>query len=122
MDAQQMMMLLPGMQPDELMMIQSLTKDYSENELRQFLAIYSGKRKEPQQLLILTLIGFLGIAGIQRFVIGETGMGILYLLTCGFCGIGTIVDLVNNNQMAAAFNQRQAYESAQMMKMMNNRG
>ncbi|GAB4093862.1 TM2 domain-containing protein [Flaviaesturariibacter terrae] len=118
MDQQQMMMMFPGMQPDELMMIQSLTKDFSEQQLRQFYSIYSGKRKEPQQLLIMTLIGFLGIAGIQRFVIGEAGMGILYFLTAGFCGIGTIIDLVNNNKLASNYNQRQAIESSQMVKMM----
>lgn len=30
--------------------------------------------------------------GIDRFMIGDTGMGILKLLICGVCGILTVVD------------------------------
>lgn len=115
---QQQLMLLPGMQPEELMTIQSVTKEFNEQQQRQFFAFYVGRRKEPQQLLIMTLIGFIGIAGIQRFVVGEVGMGILYLLTGGLCGIGTIVDIVNNDRIAAGFNQKQAIETAQMVRMM----
>ena len=32
------------------------------------------------------------VLGIDRFMIGDTGMGILKLLTCGVCGILTVVD------------------------------
>ena len=35
---------------------------------------------------------FLGVLGIDRFMIGDTGMGILKLLTCGCCGVLTIID------------------------------
>ncbi|RYY62450.1 MAG: TM2 domain-containing protein [Chitinophagaceae bacterium] len=115
-----MLLMMPGLQPDELLTIRSVTRDYSEQELAHFYTLYAGKRKEPQQLLIMTLIGFLGIAGIQRFVVGETGMGILYLLTAGLCGIGTIIDLININSIASTFNQRMAVESAQLVKMIGS--
>ena len=29
---------------------------------------------------------------VHRFMIGDTGMGILKLLTCGCCGVLTIID------------------------------
>lgn len=74
MDQQQMLMMLPGIQPNELHLIQSLTNEMTETQQQQFYSLYSGKRKEQQTLLIMTLIGFLGISGIQRFVIGETGL------------------------------------------------
>lgn len=45
-------------------------------------------------LLILCILGFFGIAGIHRMVVGKVGTGILYLLTAGWFGIGTIVDIV----------------------------
>ena len=34
----------------------------------------------------------LGTLGIDRFMLGETGIGILKLLTLGVCGVLTIVD------------------------------
>lgn len=35
---------------------------------------------------------FLGLLGIHRFYLGHIGMGILYLLTGGLCGIGWLID------------------------------
>ena len=102
------------------MLMQHLTKEMSDMQAQQFLSFYRGKRKERQTLLLLTLIGFFGVAGIQRFVVGETGMGILYLITIGFCGIGTIIDLININKITSDYNQKQAIESANMVRMMNN--
>ncbi len=46
--------------------------------------------KDPTILLIFSL--FLGGLGIDRFMLGEIGMGILKLLTGGCCGILTIID------------------------------
>ena len=46
--------------------------------------------KEPTTLLLVSI--FLGTLGIDRFMLGDTGMGILKLLTAGCCGILTIVD------------------------------
>ncbi len=46
--------------------------------------------KDPTTLLLISL--FLGSFGIDRFMIKETGMGVLKLLTCGLCGILTIID------------------------------
>lgn len=118
MDTQQMLMMLPGLQPEELLTIQHITKDMTEEQQKQFLYIYQGRRREQQSLLLMTLIGFLGVAGIQRFIIGETVMGILYLFTLGFCGVGTIIDLINIKKITAEFNQKEAIESANMVHMM----
>lgn len=46
--------------------------------------------KDPTVILLISI--FLGSLGIDRFMLGDTGMGILKLLTCGLCGILTIVD------------------------------
>jgi len=37
---------------------------------------------------------FLGGLGVHRFMKGDIGMGILYLLTGGLCGIGWLIDLI----------------------------
>jgi TM2 domain-containing membrane protein YozV len=118
MDPQQMLMMLPGLQPEELLALQHLMKDMTDAQQQQFLLIYQGRRREQQILMLMTLIGFLGVAGIQRFIIGETVMGILYLFTLGFCGVGTIIDLINIKQMTTDFNQKQAIESANLVHMM----
>lgn len=113
-----LLMSLPGMDPDELAIIQSITRDMTEWEQQQFIAFYRGKRKEQLTLLILTLIGFLGIAGIQRFLIGDVVLGVLFLITFGFCGIGTIIDVINIKGLTFEYNRKQALEAASMVHMM----
>ncbi len=46
------------------------------------------------KMVALILCIFLGTIGIHRFYVGKVGMGILYLLTGGLCGIGWIVDII----------------------------
>ena len=36
---------------------------------------------------------FTGIFGGHKFYLGQSGLGVAYLLTLGFLGIGTLVDL-----------------------------
>lgn len=55
-----------------------------------FLSIQSCELKDPTTLLLISI--FLGTLGIDRFMLGDTGMGILKLLTCGCCGVLTLID------------------------------
>ena len=55
-----------------------------------FSMISTIEMKDPTTILLVSI--FLGSLGIDRFMLGDTGMGILKLLTCGCCGILTIID------------------------------
>lgn len=46
--------------------------------------------KDPSTMLIVSVIA--GSLGIDRFMIGDTGLGIGKLLTCGGLGVWTIID------------------------------
>ena len=56
-------------------------------------------------LMLFTLIG---VAGIQHFYMGKIGRGILWLLTFGLVGIGTIIDLFTLPSQVKTINARRA--------------
>jgi len=111
-----LMQLLPELDGDELVFVQSLVKDLSEENLQQFSLVYRTRRRDPQTILLTTLIGFLGVAGVQRFILNQIGMGLLFLFTGGLCMIGTIVDLVNYRKLAFEYNQSEANQVLLMVK------
>ncbi len=108
--------LIPSIEPDELAYLQAFTKDLSEDKLHLFISLYNNKRKKTDTILICCLLGFVGAAGIQRFVTGQVGMGILYFFTGGLCLIGTVVDIINHKSLTFEFNQKMAMESMGMVK------
>lgn len=55
-----------------------------------FVMIQAANLKDPTTALIISIVG--GSLGIDRFFIGDTGLGIAKLLTCGGIGIWAIVD------------------------------
>ena len=110
-------MMLPGITAEELGFLQQATVGLDENQHKYFFNVYAGKRKTPQDILLFTLIGFVGVAGVQRIMVGQIAMGILYFFTGGLCLIGTIMDLINHKSLALEYNQKMAYETFQIVKM-----
>lgn len=115
-------MALPGITPEELGFLQQGTAELNDEQKKYFYMIYSGKRKSSQDMLIFCLVGLFLVPGLQRFIVGQIGMGILYLLTIGLCFVGSIVDLINHKSLATEYNRQMAYESFQLTRMGSRAG
>lgn len=111
--------LIPALEGEELIFLQALTRDVPESNMQSFIAVYNGKRRKTDQVLLGCVIGFFGFAGVQRFMVGQNGMGIVYFFTGGFCLIGTIIDLVNHKKLTFEYNQQMARESLAMISAFN---
>lgn len=72
---------------EKIMYLKDKLKNVDEEK---FSLISTVELKDPTTILLISI--FLGSLGIDRFMIGDIGMGILKLLTMGCCGILTIID------------------------------
>lgn len=63
----------------------------NQNIQQQF---YGGWKRPKNKWVALFLCVFFGYLGFHKFYEGRTGMGILYLLTFGLCGIGWFLDIL----------------------------
>ncbi len=61
--------------------------------------------KDPMVMLLISV--FLGKLGVDRFMLGNIGMGLLKLLTLGLCGILWLIDLfiIPNKTKECNFNE-----------------
>jgi TM2 domain-containing membrane protein YozV len=73
---------------DKIGIIQSQLEKIDD---KKFLAIQSAEYKSASTLLIVSI--FLGGLGVDRFMLGQTGLGVGKLLTCGGLGIWAFIDL-----------------------------
>jgi TM2 domain-containing membrane protein YozV len=75
--------------PTEILFLQQ-TQQVPENRRTEFMIAYQSQKKDRTLALVLSL--FLGHFGVDRFFLGQTGLGVAKLLTFGACGVWTIID------------------------------
>jgi len=102
--------LIPEAEGDEALYLDRLLNELTPEQSEKFANVYRARRKDPQTILLLCLLGFFGIAGVHRFLLNQIGMGILYFFTCGLCLIGIFVDLINYKDLTFQYNRKVAQE------------
>ena len=74
--------------------------------------VLSFSYKETMTMLLLSI--FLGEWGVDRFLLGDTGMGVLKLLTGGACAVLWIIDMIKIQDMTREYNYKKFAELARM--------
>ncbi len=54
------------------------------------IQLQTANLKDPTTMLIISILA--GHFGVDRFILGDVGLGVAKLLTCGGLGVWTIVD------------------------------
>lgn len=75
--------------PTDLMVIQALNS-LPDNRRAEFQIAFQAQKRNRTTALLLSL--FLGHFGVDRFYLGQTGLGVAKLLTLGACGAWSVVD------------------------------
>jgi len=76
-----------------------------------FTAIQSIPYKDPTILLIVAI--FLGGLGVDRFMLGQTGLGVLKIITLGGVGIWALIDIFTVMKRAREYNFNRFLQVAQ---------
>lgn len=107
---------LKGITSEEFKYVQQTMHGMTDQQGEQFMMFYMDKRKSPSDILLFTLLGFIVIAGVQRFVMGQIGMGLLYFFTGGLCLMGTTLDAINHKNLANEYNRKMANEITMIVR------
>ena len=99
---------LPELDEPERSFIAQLTARMSDADVQQFAFAYRMRRKDPQTVLLMAVIGMVGVPGLHRFALGQVGVGFLYLFSYGLMLIGTIVDIVQHKELTFRYNKQLA--------------
>lgn len=74
----------------EIHQINTIKDRLNEVDDSKWAMLSTAQFKDPTTTLIVSLL--VGAFGIDRFMIGDTGLGVGKLLTCGGMGLWTIID------------------------------
>ena len=107
---------MPELEGGELVTVGAIVREMTDEQVLYFPQGYRGRRKSTGTAYLLLLLSFVGLAGITRFYLGSIVMGIIYILTWGFCGMGIIVDLFITKGMTEKVNMQKASEMAMLIR------
>ena len=75
----------------------------------QLISIEAVELKNPTTMILIAWLG--GALGLDRFLMGDTGLGVLKLLTCACGGIWGIIDIFSAKRRAKEFNYKKVREA-----------
>ncbi|MFL0161295.1 TM2 domain-containing protein [Aquirufa salirivi] len=107
--------LISQLEIEEMIAVKQKLNGLSDSQQEQFLGIYLARRRDTLLILLCTLMGFVGFAGIHRFVTNRIGLGLLYFFTGGLLLIGTIVDLIKYKKIALKYNMNVLEETSSLI-------
>lgn len=110
MQIRQMAHILPDTSIEEMEFLNVVMRDLEIDEKTDFLIRFRNRRRKKDTVLIMVILGLFGVAGIHRFYLRNPLLGVLYLITCGFFFIGTVIDLINHRSLVEAYNEEIAVE------------
>lgn len=76
------------------------------------LMVQSAPYKDPTMMLVVSIL--VGELGVDRFLLGDIGLGVLKLITCGGCGIWWLIDLINIMKKTRQYNYQQFLQYSMM--------
>lgn len=85
--------------PSQLPMVKSKLKSLDDEKLAEIQAI---PFKKPGTMLLISI--FLAGFGLDRFLLGDIGMGVLKVCTCGCCGFLSLYDIFTIKDRTRDFN------------------
>ena len=94
---------------------QMLIQDLTEQQKVLFNSQFASDKKDRTLVFVLSVL--FGALGVDRFLVGDIGFGILKLLTFGGCGILWLVDLFLIWNRVDDFNRRKAAEIVATIRM-----
>lgn len=96
---------------EQAMLVQNL----SDQQKMLFMTQFNSEKKDPGTMMLISV--FLGSLGVDRFMLGDMGMGILKLCTGGLCGILWFIDIFTTRARTSDFNRAKAQEIMMTISM-----
>jgi TM2 domain-containing membrane protein YozV len=91
-----------------------LTQGMTDQQIHMFNAQFAGVRKDRTVLLVVSI--FVGHLGVDRFLLGDVGLGLAKLFTCGGLGVWTVIDWFLIMGRADDLNRQNAHQIANAIR------